>query len=847
MRKLVGVILVGMMFVLISSCSKLPRPSKMMGGHEDFHRPLYKEEKSNLSQIFSSWAADFYLLLNKAKNSENLGDYTQAIESYQEALNNNYPNSEIATISNHLGTLYETVGDYDQAKELFQYALEISQTLPDKSGEGSALSNLGNIYDILGDYPKALDYHQQALAIFRNLKDQAKEASVLTNLGVVQGSLNDHQHALQSHQEALKIFKKLGDEEGKAIAYLQIGVTLEKLGNYSKAKTAFENSTKLSKGLNPEIFWRTQRGLGAVAARLNKKPTKTIQYYGQAIDHLEQLRAGLAERQYRLSFMQHKLFVYDEFIRFLLQQHQKHPKQGYASQAFEVFEKKQGRVHLEDMATSGARRFTGLPEELAKQERELETNLSRTHHLLREAHSTKSQPEAKSIAQLTSELQETETQLATLEARLQKDYPHYYAIKHPQPVTFATLQNQVLQPSERVLVYAVMADKTLLWVIGNNQFETFTLPISQKDWQALPLLKHLSTWQKEPPLLESFRALTNNPYAELRLSQDVARDLKTLNEASYEAYQKLFPAAIQPLLEQAKTLYIVPTGPLYGIPFESLVVTPPTAEEAQPHYLLADHAIAYLSSASLLKILRDTNYTPPPQPLLAVAHPKFPQTNCKVQENTMIASRIHAYQKEIGQECFPELPETETEANKVAELLQADKSSILLRDQASRANILELNQQQKLKDYQYLLFATHAILPAQTDDIRQPALVLSHTQTAAEEGYLTVADVYGLQLNARLVTLSACHTGQGEAITGEGIRGLAQAFMYAGSTALAATLWEVHSESLRQLNETLFKQLRQGQPLATALREAKRALWQHSQYRHPYFWAPLVVFGEGSR
>ncbi len=67
----------------------------------------------------------------------------------------------------------------------------------------------------------------------------------------------------------------------------------------------------------------------------------------------------------------------------------------------------------------------------------------------------------------------------------------------------------------------------------------------------------------------------------------------------------------------------------------------------------------------------------------------------------MMASRTRAYQKQIGQKCFPELPETKDEANRVADLLQADKSSsVLLQDQASRAKILELNQQQKLKDYQ---------------------------------------------------------------------------------------------------------------------------------------------------
>ncbi len=115
-----------------------------------------------------------------------------------------------------------------------------------------------------------------------------------------------------------------------------------------------------------------------------------------------------------------------------------------------------------------------------------------------------------------------------------------------------------------------------------------------------------------------------------------------------------------------------------------------------------------------------------------------------------------------------------------------------------------------------------------------------------------MADAFGLQLNADLVVLSACNTGRGEQIKGEGIMGLTRAFMYAGTPAVEVTLWSVDAQASYQINPRFFRHLKDGLPLAAALRQAKLDLLAEAEededlehFRHPFFWAPFVVFGDG--
>jgi len=127
----------------------------------------------------------------------------------------------------------------------------------------------------------------------------------------------------------------------------------------------------------------------------------------------------------------------------------------------------------------------------------------------------------------------------------------------------------------------------------------------------------------------------------------------------------------------------------------------------------------------------------------------------------------------------------------------------------------------------------------------QPALVLADPE---KDGYLTMGDVFGLKLNADLVSLSACNTGRGSQVKGEGVIGLTRAFMYAGTLAVAVTLWSVESQSAKELNVGMYRYLSQGHGRAQALREIKLAMLRGEkgdEYRYPFFWAALVVFGEG--
>jgi CHAT domain-containing protein len=375
-----------------------------------------------------------------------------------------------------------------------------------------------------------------------------------------------------------------------------------------------------------------------------------------------------------------------------------------------------------------------------------------------------------------------------------------------------------------------------------------TLDISEKALQA-----KVDAFRASPnTLIEAIK--TQPSWAMPNLAED---NLPSLRQASYDLYRLLMPEKAKTLLKNARTLYIVPTGPLYGLPFGALDTHNP-AQHDTPHYLIQDYPIAYLSSASLLKTIRETERKESHRyPFLAFADPQYPET-CPIKSadatQTIQALRTEAYLKLAGsgdETCFTksqELPETKEQAETIAKRLNAPKDSnaLQLSEKASRQNVFDFSDTKRLKDYQYVLFAAHAILPYEITRIKQSAIVLSNPDT---EGYLTMADAFALEMNADLVMLSACNTGRGEKIKGEGIRGLTRAFMYAGTPAVSVSLWSVESLSAKALSISLFKYLQAGKTLAQALRQSKLDLMadeDFKMYQHPYFWAPFVVFGDGN-
>jgi len=154
------------------------------------------------------------------------------------------------------------------------------------------------------------------------------------------------------------------------------------------------------------------------------------------------------------------------------------------------------------------------------------------------------------------------------------------------------------------------------------------------------------------------------------------------------------------------------------------------------------------------------------------------------------------------------------------------------------------------------MFSVHGIIPNKTNKtnktnkIEQPTLVLANPTT---DSYLTMTDAFALKLNADFVLLSVCNTGCSkkdcsENVRGEGIMGLCRAFMYAGTSRVAVTLWSVDLHSSKDLNIELFTNLKANQKMAHALHKAKLKMIQgqasNQKYAHPYHWAGLVVYGD---
>jgi CHAT domain-containing protein len=189
-----------------------------------------------------------------------------------------------------------------------------------------------------------------------------------------------------------------------------------------------------------------------------------------------------------------------------------------------------------------------------------------------------------------------------------------------------------------------------------------------------------------------------------------------------------------------------------------------------------------------------------------------------------------------GPAALPRLKYSREEVEAVAKLLGA--KGVLLGERATEAAVRSASASGELARCRYVHFAAHGLLglgPGQ-----QPALALS--PAGDDDGLLKMDEVTRLKLNADLVVLSACRTGQGQLHRGEGVLSLARAFLSAGSRGVVCSLWSVDDRATARLMTALYERLRRGRPSAEALREARRDLIRRGE--PPLHWAPFILVGK---
>src|SRR5262249_20974003 len=202
------------------------------------------------------------------------------------------------------------------------------------------------------------------------------------------------------------------------------------------------------------------------------------------------------------------------------------------------------------------------------------------------------------------------------------------------------------------------------------------------------------------------------------------------------------------------------------------------------------------------------------------------------------ALRAYAAKERIG--VLGSLPGTRQEAALVARALEPGRALVDVRlgAQANEHDVKALD----LTRYGRLHFATHRVLADDVPCLREPALVLAQVgDLQGEDGFLTMSEIAGLKLRAELTVLSACQTGLGREVTGEGTMSLARVFMHAGSRSVVVSLWRVEDKATAVLMGRFYRDLASGKPAAETLEQARRERRKNPAWAHAVFWAPFVV------
>ncbi len=859
----------------------------------------YYHQALQIAQAVGNQAAAAATLVNIGTIYTDRGEPTQALDYYNQALpiwRAIAKRGSEATTLNNIGAVHNTLGDQPQALDYYNQALTIRQAIADRSGVAATLLNLGAVYTDLGEKSKALDYYNQALPIFQALGERANTATLLTNIGLIYADLGDPTQALDYYRQALPIAQAVGDRTQIATTLNNFGSVYSDQGELSKARDYYNQALPIWQAIGArsleattlnnlghldevqgqstqalEYFQRslpiaraannrslvaiTLNNLGHISNRLGQKP-QALDYYHQslsmfraigqrsvevttlgnlagfyraqnqlpealktinsAIVIIESLRRALKTDALKTSYFASVQQYYQLKIDILMQLHQQQPTQGYAAQALETAEQSRARVLRELLIQANANINKDISPALRQQEQTLNQTIDAQETQLVKL---SSQPgnHITQITTLTQTITALYTQRDDLKNTIRATNPAYANLQYPKPTTLKAIQQQ-LDPDTLILQYSLGEPQSYLWVIGHTSLKTYILP-------------------KASDIKPTVIALRN----QLRNSEQIAPA-----SASRLTAQILTPAAAD---LGNKRLVIIPDGVLHFIPFAAL--NTPNRPTYNP--LITQHEITNLPSASTIGILRSTVATKPrgPKKLAILADPIFrkdddrlasktsqPQT---IQANNQLDVTEQIARSRVGRDLdLNRLPFTATEAQGILKLVpdERDRTSAFGFD-ASYDWVTD----PKISQYRYLHLATHGFFDSESPALSSIILSSFDAQGRDRKAYLRFPDLFNLNLPAELVVLSACETGLGNDIPGEGLVGMTRGLMYAGALRVAVSLWSVDDQATSDLMQDFYTNLWQSkQSHAAALRQAQLKMWQ--QGKAPYYWAAFTLQGE---
>lgn len=753
------------------------------------------------------------LVRNMAIIHKNRGEPQRALDLYREALaNGGEPRTE-ALVLHDLASLHAGLGDLEEALARYEQAVPLlAEARPDE--ELTARINAGVMLQLLGDLPAAVERFDNALTLARTRGSRDAEALALLNLGRARVELGSPREALDALDRALDIQREeVKNALAEAMTLLEMGSAQRALGDAVSAAVRFDEALALARrrerpGLVAACLLRRgelarDRG-DLAAARADAE---------EALRIVESVRSRVDSGELRSSFVAAKRSSYELLVDVLVRQAEREPEAGHLEDALAASERGRARGLLDLIAEGRIDVERGVSPDLKQKETELARDLALAASRL-EAARAAAAPEA-TIAAWSQRLTETERKQAELERELRVRNPRYAEVRYPEPLAAGQIR-ALLDERTALLEYWLGEEGSFLFVVTREGIEPYRLPPA---------------------------AAVESKVREVRaaVAQPGRTALGRFTRAAAELYETLLAPAAAAIADKPD-LVVVPDGALHLLPFEVLLTAPVRAGASWDRlpYLLRRHAVAYVPSASVLASLREARPAPPAgrqKRFLAFADPFYGEATAG-----RVASIGGAVPpaRDVGPS-LPRLPQTAHEVEGIASLYPAEDRAIYLGQDASEAT---LKASPYLATAERVHFATHGAVDEQRPERSWLALARPVTRNG-DDGFLRVHEIFNLDLAADMVTLSACETGLGKQITGEGLVGLARAFFYAGARSLLVSLWKVSEDTTPGLMIDVYERLEHGKGKAEALRRAKLGLVEGGgTASHPFYWASFVLVGD---
>jgi CHAT domain-containing protein/tetratricopeptide (TPR) repeat protein len=772
-----------------------------------------------------------------------------------------------AACLNNLAEMYREIGDYAAAKPLYINSLGI---LLREVGDGHpiylrTLNNLALVYLSERDYANAEELLIRALTNFQRRKELGQNnldfAQILNNLASVYTSKRDYAKAKDLILQALEIRHRLLGENHLDVAQSLNSLAVEygRMGNYDKAEQHLQRALKIQRNLlgqKHRVVANTLSNLANTYVHTHReRDALTAMKEVADIDDyiIGQIFSISSERQ-RMKFLETMRYHFDQFLHIFVIYFSNSPIDICAAMELVLRRKALGAEVL------GIQRDSILGDKYP----ELRAKLQEVNRLRRQiGQKMTSGPGPKiSFVNYNQLLTDLNAQRENLDVELARHIPEMNLEQNIRSADLQTVVNTLIE--DTVLIEFVKFGSPAIYIafiLHAKQPNNIRMVVIGKAEQ----IDHMIAAFRMSILDEINGRHSNDRHI-------VVLSMNKLDVNNAVMGSTLRAAVFDPLMSaigSGRRLLIAPDGDLTRLPFE---VLPIGDDERNGNRIIDDYQISYITTARdvvrfTTLLSRSVN-----DPLI-IADPDFdlhvsnslliPTTESKKQQG------LHSRDLDWSKLHFDRLLGTRYEGEEISRLLKVGPWMT--------GKVLE----SRLKSYRspdILHIATHGFfLPNQPyiyenmtnaditledktsslsiQNLENPmlrsGLALAGVNTwlqnkplplEAEDGILTAEDVTAMDLsNTELVVLSACETGLGEVLTGEGVFGLRRAFVQAGSQTLVMSLWKVPDEQTKELMVDFYNLLICGKPRAEALREAQLAMKE--KYPDPYYWGAFICQG----